>query len=260
MKFETLGNKENSAILCIHGMFCNGASAKHFAKYLQEEYFVILPTLTGHYEGSRDYISKEEEARQMLAYLHEIGVQKLALLQGTSMGAEIALELARIADLQIEHYFFDGGPFFDFPKWFKAVMRRKFQGFAKLCKGKSGDEAFNDLMKNAFVRKLLGKNKESYRLMLADFAVVCSSVTDKTVKNVTETCYACKLPDFSQELQKRFVFFFSEKEPAHMSKKRLQKKYPAAVFRDMPDMGHCGFQISKPQEYAECLREVMQGE
>ena len=258
MKFDVLGNKSNPAVLFIHGMFCNGDSVKYFAKYLQEDYYIILPTLSGHYEGSEDYISKEEEARRILHYLHEQGIEKLAMLQGTSMGAEVALEVARIADLPIEHYFFDGGPFFNFPKWFKAIMRKKFKGFLRICKGKTEEEAFQDLMKNGFVKWLIGKDKESYKMMLSDFSAVCDSVTDTTICNVTETCYACKLPDFEEEIQRRFIFFFSEKEPAHMSKKRLMKKYKSAIYRDMPDMGHCGFQIGKPKEYAEYLKQIME--
>lgn len=260
MKFDVLGKKSNPAILLIHGMFCNGDSVKNFAKYLQDEYYIIIPTMDGHYEGSGDYLSKEYEAKEMLHYLHEMGVQKLELLQGTSMGAEVALEFARISDIPIAHYFYDGGPFFDFPVWFKAIMRKKFQGFKKICQGKSGEEAFEELMKNGFIRWLVGKDQESYRGMMGDFADVCNIVSDATICNVVETCYACKLPDFEEDIQKKFIFFFSEKEPAHMSKKRLIKKYKSAEFQAIPDMGHGGFQTGQPQQYAEYLKKVMNHE
>lgn len=259
MKFDVLGDRKNPAILLIHGMFCNGDSVKHFAKHLEDEYYIIIPTMSGHYEGSGNYLSKENEAEAILQYLHDDEIESLALLQGTSMGAEVALEFARISDIPIAHYFYDGGPFFDFPTWFKQIMQKKFQGFVKICKGKSGEEAFEDLTRNGFVKWLLGKNKESYKIMLADFADVCRNVSDATIRNVVETCYACKLPDFEEKIQRRFVFFFSEKEPAHMSRKRLMKKYKSADFRTIPNMGHCGFQIGKPQEYAEYLKGVIEG-
>jgi len=62
MKIEVLGDKKKPAVLLVHGMFCNADSVKHFAKYLQDEYYVIVPTMSGHYPGSADYISKEKEA------------------------------------------------------------------------------------------------------------------------------------------------------------------------------------------------------
>ncbi len=157
MKFDTLGSRENPAILMIHGMFCNADMVKRFAQYMQDDYYIILPTLSGHYEGSDDYESKEAEAKAILHYLHEQGITKLAMLQGTSTGAEVALEFARICDIEIQHYFYDGGPFFDFPRWFKSIMRKKFDGFVSLVNNKTTDEAREALMNNSFVKALIGK-------------------------------------------------------------------------------------------------------
>lgn len=257
MKFDILGKKENPAILMIHGMFCNSDSVKYFAKYLQEDYFIIIPTLNGHYIGANHYVSKENEAKEILCYLHEKGIKKLALLQGTSMGAEIALEFARISDIPIEHYFYDGGPFFNFPACVKVIMKKKFQRFVTICKGKSGEEAFEALMMNGFVKLLMGNNKESYRTMIMDFANVCPGISDTTIQNVVETCYACKLPYFDDDVQRKFLFFFSEKEPAHLSKKRLMKVYQFAKFKDVPNLKHCGFQVTKPKDYADYLNSVI---
>ena len=259
MKFDVLGDRNNPTVLLIHGMFCNADSVKHFAKYLQDDFFIVIPTMSGHYQGSADYLSKENEAKEILGYLHKIGVKKLALLQGTSMGAEVALEFARVSDIPIEHYFYDGGPFFDFPVFVKMIMRKKFQDFVKTCKGKTKEKAFEDLMKNSFLRWLIGKDKEYYKNMLLDFASVCGNVSETTVKNVVETCYGCILPDFEEVVQRRFIFFYSEKEPAYTSKKRLVKKYKLAQFRTIPNMKHCGFQISKPREYAEYLKDIIMG-
>jgi len=257
MKFDVLGDKKNPAIILVHGMFCNAEAVKHFAKYMQDEYYVIIPTMSGHYEGSADYRSKEKEAEQMLTYLHENDIEELALVQGTSMGAEVALEFVRISDIPIRHCFFDGGPFFDFPKWFKGIMYRKFKSFVKICKGKTPDEAFDDLVKNRFIKWLIGKNIDSYRDMMTDFATVASNVTETTILNVVETCYACRLPEFPKKFQEKFIFFFAEKEPARKSEKRLRKVYPYATYEMVSGVGHGGYQASKPKDYAELLKCVI---
>ena len=59
------------------------------------------------------------------------------------------------------------------------------------------------------------------------------------------------------EKQKQFIFFFAEKEPARKSQKRLQKAYPFATYDIVFDVGHGGFQASKPKEYAERLLSVI---
>lgn len=257
MKFDTLGDKKNPAVVLVHGMFCNADGVKHFARYLQDEYYVVIPTLTGHHPGPESYGGKEADARKMLAYLHEEGIEELAMLQGTSMGAEVALELARIVDIPVRRYFFDGGPFFQFPWLMKKLMYKKFQGLVRTCRGKSGDEAFDAIMENGFVRWLVGKNKEVYRPMMKEFVTVARDVTDATVANVVETCYNCPLPSFPEETQKKFLFFYVEKEPAHKARKRLEKAYPHARFETVSGVGHGGLQAARPEEYAAYLKKSM---
>ncbi|MBQ6796404.1 MAG: alpha/beta hydrolase, partial [Clostridia bacterium] len=225
---------------------------------LADDYYVILPTLSGHYEGSADYISKEDDAGLLLDYLHDNGITDIRLLHGTSMGAEVALETARICDIPISHYFFDGGPFFNFPKWFRAVMRNKFQGFVNICKNKTPEDAIRSILKNGFIKALLQKDSSTYEPMLHDFCTVCTTVSDLTVRNITETCYACQLPDFDEDTQKKFLFFFSGKEPARMSRKRLIKKYKLSEFKDIENYAHCGFQIAKPEEYSQYIKQVIE--
>lgn len=256
MKFDTLGNVQNPAVLMIHGMFCNSDMVKRTAQYMQDDYYIIMPTLNGHYEGSNDYQSKEDEAKEILKYLHEQGITRLAMLQGTSMGAEVALEFARISDIEIEHYFYDGGPFFDFSKWFKAIMRNKFNGFVKLISNKTTEEAREALMKNSFVKALIGKNASAYEGVMTDFCEVGRHVTETSVKNIVETCYACKLPVFDEEIQRKFIFLFSATEPAQKSEKRLRKQYPFAEYRIVEGYAHGGLQVAEPQKYADYLKNI----
>lgn len=115
MKVKTLGNKDNPAILMIPGMFCTSDLPEAVAKYLQDDFYMILPTLDGHHKEEPVFYSKQDDGREILQWLYENGVKRLTLLQGTSMGAEVALEVARQIDMPVEHYLFDGGPFFHFP-------------------------------------------------------------------------------------------------------------------------------------------------
>ena len=82
-------------------------------------------------------------------------------------------------------------------------------------------------------------------------------MTSATVANVVETCYACKLPEFLTEIQKQFIFFYAEKEPARKSEKRLQKVYPFATYNTVSGVGHGGLQASRPKEYAEQLLSII---
>jgi hypothetical protein len=49
MKVKTLGSRENPAVLMIPGMFCTADMPEKVARFLEKDYFIILPTLDGHH-------------------------------------------------------------------------------------------------------------------------------------------------------------------------------------------------------------------
>ena len=259
MKVKTLGNKENPAILMIPGMFCTGDMPEKAARFLEKDYFIILPTLDGHHAEEPVYHDKQTDGQKIAAWLHENRIEKLALLQGTSMGAEVALETARQLDIPVSRYLFDGGPFFHFPRPVRAVMAMKFMSYMKTVKGKEKDQAIRDLMKDPFVKRLGGDSLDSYRDMMGGFCEIGQWIEKDSVRRIADTCYKCDLPDFAAETARRFVFLFSENEPARKSEKRLRKKYPEAVYQVAKGYGHGGFQAEDSEKYAAMMAELIHG-
>ena len=254
MKFDTYGDPSRPAVVSVPGMFCTAESPLRFAKYMAEKYFIVLPTLDGHYRGSEPLISAADEAEKLVSGLRGLGVTEIAMLHGTSMGAEVALAAAKVCDIPVRAYFYDGGPFFLFPAWFRKLMEWKFRIMLSKC-GKNGADA---LMNDGFVKKLAGDHLKSYREMISGFSEMAKIVTKRDVRVITGICYRCALPELSEKTQRKSIFHFSEGEPAHMSKKRLTRAYPYASFIDRPGNGHCGFQTEDPKGYAEMLMKVIE--
>lgn len=250
MKFETIGNRNNPAILMIHALSCDSSACIPFAQPLQDEYYIILPTLDAHYTNSDRLHSANQQADKIVKYLHNEKITSLALLHGTSMGAKVALAVAARCDIPVEHYFYDGGPFFRFPKLLKFIMFKNFQGIINKCKGRTVDE----LMKDRFVKRLDGGNSKQYRELLGRISKMADYVLKDDIKAIVEICYNGKLPDFPEETEKKFIFFFSKREPAHMAKRKLMKKYSGSTYIDWPGNVHCGYQTSNPIAYANYLR------
>ena len=61
MTFQTLGNRQNPAVMLIHGMISSGADCEPFGRCLADEYYVILPTLDGHGNDGTDLLPLEGE-------------------------------------------------------------------------------------------------------------------------------------------------------------------------------------------------------
>ena len=90
MLFQTYGDKKNPAVLFFHAMGVTGASSEPIARYLQDRYFCILPTSTVYCEGQK-YVSKPDEIRQVEDFLHRQGVERLAMVVASSIGADLAM-------------------------------------------------------------------------------------------------------------------------------------------------------------------------
>ena len=112
MLFQTYGNRNHPAVLFFHAMGVTGESSEPVANYLQDRYFCILPTSTVYCEGQK-YVSKLDEIRQVEDFLHRQGVERLAMVVASSIGADLAMAFLTQTKLPVEYAFFDGGLVFD---------------------------------------------------------------------------------------------------------------------------------------------------
>lgn len=260
MTFETLGDNNNPAVILIHSMMSSAKDCMPFGKELSDEYFVIMPTLDGHGKDGTDLLTVDKEAEKIIDYLKLNNIKYLAMIQGSSMGAEVALEVSRQADLngiKTLISFFDGGPFFHFAPWFRFFMRMKFKKLTGILGGDDPDKAVEELKNNKMIRFIAKDKIDQYSGMLRSIVSEKRTFSDKTIENMVNICYKCDLPEFDKEKQKRLIFFFSKIEPARKSRERLLKAYPDALFKDIDGYSHCGLQAAEPVRYAMMLKECI---
>ena len=94
MDFHTFGDVRNPSVLLIHGGGCSWWGFLRQARSLSERYHVVVPTLDGHgSERSTPYLSTEDCADKLMAYIDEhLGGHVFALC-GVSLGGQIVVEL-----------------------------------------------------------------------------------------------------------------------------------------------------------------------
>ena len=85
MQFATRGDRQSPAILFFHAMGVTGASSEPVARYLQQNYYCILPTSSVYCAGQK-YSSKADELRQIEDFLHGQRIDRLALVVASSIG------------------------------------------------------------------------------------------------------------------------------------------------------------------------------
>ena len=89
MQFATRGDRQSPAILFFHAMGVTGASSEPVARYLQQNYYCILPTFSIYCAGQK-YNSKADELRQIEDFLHGQRIDRLTLVVASSIGADLA--------------------------------------------------------------------------------------------------------------------------------------------------------------------------
>lgn len=245
MLFETLGDKRNPAVLFFHAMGVTGASSERVAAHLQDRYFCILPTSTVYCDGQK-YVSKADEARQITEFLREQGVNALALVVASSIGADLAMAFLTGTKLPVGRVFFDGGQFARIGKGMRRVMTPfLYLAIKSLYWSKGGTLkkimwCDDDAIKPYFVAagKAL-KYGNLHRQML-------DSLEDKP------------FPPLPEALQRNTYFSFGSVEDHYKYRDAVIKAYPNGNFPVFEGDNHMQYQIQNPQGFADMLRSIME--
>lgn len=244
MLFETLGNKQQPAVLFFHAMGVTGKSSEPAARYLQGEYFCVLPTSTVYCKGQK-YLGKTDEVRQIEAFLCEQGVKSLAMVVASSIGADLAMEFLAKTKLPVGHVFFDGGQFAQIGKAARRIMTPFLYLAIKSLYISKGGTLKNimwcddDAIKPYFIAAGEALRYSNLRRQLLD------SLEDKP------------FPPLPKALQRHTYFSFGSIEEHFKYRGAVMKAYPQGNFPVFEGYDHMQYQISDPQGFAEILRSII---
>ena len=245
MLFQTYGEKNRPAVLFFHAMGVTGASNEPVVKYLQERYFCILPTATVYCAGQR-YIGKADEVRQVEDFLREQGVERLALVTASSIGADLAMAFLTATRLPVEHVFFDGGQFARIGRGTRHLMAPLLYLAIKSLywsKGKTLGKIMwcdDDAIKPYFIAAAKALTLGNLRRQLMD------SLEDKP------------FPPLPEELQRHTFFEFGSAEEHYKYRAAVMAAYPKGNFPVFEGYNHMQYQIRDPRGFAEMLTAVME--
>ncbi len=245
MLFETLGDKQNPAVLFFHAMGVTGASSEPVARNLQDKYFCILPTSTVYCEGQK-YRNKSDEVRQLENFLQREGVKSLALVVASSIGADLAMAFLTQTKLPVGHVFFDGGQFAQIGKGTRRIMTPFLYLAIKslyLSKGKTLKKIMwcdDDAIKPYFIAAGKALKYGNLRRQMAD------SLEDKP------------FPVLSEALQRNIYFEFGSAEEHYKYRAAVMEAYPKGNYPVFEGCNHMEYQIRNPRGFAGMLRSVIE--
>ncbi len=213
MKFQTIGNPNDSLIIMLPGSFCPSSGLNYLYEKLKDDYCIVLVEYNGHYENST-FSSRQNEAKGIVEYIQKQNIHTIKMIYGQSMGAEIAIELFKQLEktnINVDYCFLDGAPCIKLPYLYKKFMHFKFNQILKMMKKKEVDQILN--MK--LIKKIARGNTENLRPMIEPMALIAQFLTKESVKNETECCYTFDFPSFDKETQNKMYFFYGKEEKAY---------------------------------------------
>lgn len=256
MKFDVFGKRENPVIIMLTGSFCPSEGLEYLYSQLCQDYYIVVPTYNGLYEGSCDFTTRENEAKEIADYIVNENISTVRMIYGQSMGSEIGAELMHqllSRDVEVETAFFDGAPMIKLSKLYKAFMYLKFSSMIKIFKDKDIDEAMN--MK--FLKRFAGDKIESLKPMIESLVKVTPYMSKQTIRNQNECCYTFDFPKFRDEVQKRVYFCYGTDEKAYKSCiKGVRTAYPNANYIIKDGHSHMTYSMEHTDEYLVLLKNI----
>ena len=243
MLFQTYGDRRNPAVLFFHAMGVTGASSEPIARYLQDRYFCVLPTSTVYCEGQK-YVSKLDEIRQVEDFLHRQGVERLAMVVASSIGADLAMAFLTQTKLPVEHAFFDGGQFAQIGKGTRRIMTPFLYFTIKSLYWSKGGTlkkilwCYDDSIKPYFIAAGENLTYTNLRRQMAD------SLEDKPFLPLPE------------KLQEHTYFEFGSKEEHFKYRQAVMEAYSCGHYPVFEGYDHMQYQIRDPKGFAGMLAHI----
>ena len=218
-------------------MFTGGFFLEKLIELCKDEYFFIIPTMSGHYENS-EYVSREDEENTIAEFLKSNGIDKVAVLLGFSLGGNMAFDMYAQNLVNADKVIIDSAPLFNFPKLIRNYFHNRYRRCLKKIKIEGAD-----------VAKELNK---CFNGMGEVQKTVAPTVSFESLKNLVISCFGVKVPKMSEEKQSAITFVYGSKDEARLCLNRV-KKYKNARIVKLKGYRHCGLYQLNAEEYVERL-------
>ena len=244
MLFNEFGNKNNPPILLLHGMMQDWHSEYELLKPLEEHYRLIIPAQDGFYDGSQDFTSFADQARQIEEYVQMNYNGKVHGAYGASQGGLMLTELLTRNKIDLGTVIMDGC---------YVAHQGKIAGwvtYKMFCKFKNTGKFPALIM---VTMKLCGLKAEDLGMMDSLYM----NASDETIKrNFMENYTYHTRPEIAKN-ETMVHLWCGSKEPyaikSHNILKRYLKNYKEEI---MQGFGHGVFLMKHQQENCEKIHKT----
>ena len=246
MTIHEFGKENKETILLIHPSVVKWDYFENVIPLLQKNYHLLVPALPGYdFDNDSDFTSVEQIASELNTWLKKEGYPELYAVYGCSMGGSISLLVALGQKIKIRHCVIDGGitPY-QLP-WI-ATRFIALKDYLMMMIGRAGGVA---LLEKAFATDDYSKEDLQY---VADVLRHCSS---KTIWRTFDSCNNYKVPEPVPKVDTKLHYWYAKGELKERKQdiNYIKSKFPQTEFEILPDLGHGGLVLLKPELFVEMI-------
>ena len=93
MQYVEYGAHNSQTVILLHGGGLSWWNYREVAQLLADKYHVVLPILDGHADSEHSFVSIEENAARLIAYIDKHHGGSICALGGLSLGGQVAVEI-----------------------------------------------------------------------------------------------------------------------------------------------------------------------
>ncbi len=245
MLFSEFGKKENPTLLLLHGMMQDWHSEYELLKPLEEHYRLIIPAQDGFYDGSGDFTTFADQARQIEEYVQKNYGGYVHGVYGASQGGLMITELLTRNKI----------------KFGTVVMDGCYVAHQGKLSGKVSAWMFKKLKNTGKLpslimvsMKLMGLKKEDLSMMDSLYM----HASDNTIDRMMIENYTYRTRSEIAENETVVHLWCGSKEPyalkSHKELKRYLKNYKEEI---MEGLGHGDFLLKHTDECCAKIAETV---
>jgi len=249
MRFLAFGNKNNKAIILIHGYGISWKMWTHHIDVFIKDYFVIVPILDGHdTEYSSTFTTVEKAATDIIDYVIKIYGKHIFAICGTSLGATIAIAILAQDQLKVHKAIIDGGPVAPMNQLLlKLSIKIRIKQAHKIKKG------------NKLVRYMLSRTFFTND-MIDEIMKIGATITDESCINLHLSAFRYSLPSSIANIKTDITYWYGSKEAMFGKKyaKAILKILPNATIKIFKGFRHGELCIGNPRLYTKHATEFFE--
>jgi len=244
MIFKEIGNKEFPTIILLHGGGLSNWSLTGVAELLKSDFHVVTPIIDGHGDdGEETFISIEDSAKKLIAYIDTECNGKVFAIGGLSIGAQIITEvLSQRSDIS-EYAIIESALVYSM-KGTTAFIVPSYK-------------LFYGLVKKRWFSKLQAKTLCIPDTMFEQYYQDSLKTSKQSLINITLSNGNYDLKNDIANTKSKVLIIVGEKELGIMKKSatKLNNTINGSELYIAPAMGHGEISLMHPQKYVKIIKE-----